>query len=163
MLTGTLPFKAQNQQELAALKQSGLKVKPSKLRSGLPKAVDELIAAALDAHNRPASALEFGDALAQALTSQSPPPTPPLLDNVGWRLPLRADELRVCFYEWIIKLGNSIPAKIEEGLEQSRVLVLLEWAQAFGSNWAQLESYTFRFRDPLNQERRFVLLPTNQH
>ncbi|MBI5385126.1 MAG: toll/interleukin-1 receptor domain-containing protein [Verrucomicrobia bacterium] len=29
-------------------------------------------------------------------------------------------------------------------------------AQAFGSDWAQLEAGTFRFRDPLNQERRFI-------
>jgi small GTP-binding protein len=31
-------------------------------------------------------------------------------------------------------------------------------AHAFGSEWAQLESYTFRFRDPLNKKRRFIPL-----
>ena len=31
-------------------------------------------------------------------------------------------------------------------------------AHAFGSDWAQLESGTFRFRDPLNKERRFLSL-----
>jgi len=31
-------------------------------------------------------------------------------------------------------------------------------ANAFGSDWAQLEAGTFRFRDPLNQERRFLPL-----
>ena len=71
---------------------------------------------------------------------------------------LRADGLRVWFDEWILKPGDSIPAKIDEGLEQSRVLVLCMSAHAFGSDWAQLESYTFRFRDPLNKERRFVPL-----
>jgi small GTP-binding protein len=71
---------------------------------------------------------------------------------------LRADGLRVWFDEWILKPGDSIPAKIDAGLEQSRVLVLCMSANAFGSDWAQLESYTFRFRDPLNQERRFVPL-----
>ena len=71
---------------------------------------------------------------------------------------LRADGLRVWFDEWILKPGDSIPAKIDERLEQSRVLVLCMSAQAFGSDWAQLESYTFRFRDPLNKERRFVSL-----
>ncbi|MBB5031776.1 toll/interleukin-1 receptor domain-containing protein [Prosthecobacter vanneervenii] len=45
---------------------------------------------------------------------------------------------------------DSIPAKIEEGPEQSRVLVLCISAKAFGSDWAQLEPSTFRFRDPLN-------------
>ena len=71
---------------------------------------------------------------------------------------LQADGMRVWFDEWILKPGDSIPAKIEEGLEQSRVLVLCMSAQAFGSEWAQLESYTFRFRDPLNKERRFLPL-----
>ncbi len=69
---------------------------------------------------------------------------------------LRADGLRVWFDEWVLKPGDSIPAKIKEGLEQSRVLVLCMSAQAFGSDWAQLEAGTFRFRDPLNQERRFI-------
>jgi hypothetical protein len=31
-------------------------------------------------------------------------------------------------------------------------------AQAFGSEWAQLESHTFRFKDPLNKDRRFIPL-----
>src|SRR6266508_1225310 len=69
---------------------------------------------------------------------------------------LRADNLRVWFDEWELKPGDSIPAKIEAGLEHSRVLVLCISAQAFGSDWATLESQTFRFRDPLNQERRFI-------
>src|SRR6267143_4026095 len=43
-------------------------------------------------------------------------------------------------------------------LERSRVLVLCMSAHAFGSDWAQLESGTFRFRDPLNKERRFIPL-----
>ena len=58
----------------------------------------------------------------------------------------------------MLKPGDSIPAKIEEGLDQSRVPVLCMSANAFGSDWARLESYTFRFRDPLNKERRFVPL-----
>jgi len=64
----------------------------------------------------------------------------------------------VWFDEWEIRAGESIPAKMEEGLEQSRVLVLCMSANAFGSDWAQLESYTLRFRDPLNKERRFIPL-----
>ena len=71
---------------------------------------------------------------------------------------LRQDEVKVWFDEWEIKPGDSIPAKIEEGLESSRVLVLCMSANAFGSDWAQLESGTFRFRDPLNKERRFLPL-----
>ena len=71
---------------------------------------------------------------------------------------LRADGLKVWFDEWVIKPGDSIPSKIEEGLEHSRVLVLCMSANAFGSDWAQLEAGTFRFRDPLNKERRFIPL-----
>ena len=71
---------------------------------------------------------------------------------------LRQDGLRVWFDEWVLKPGDSIPAKIEEGLEQSRVLVLCMSADAFGSDWAQLEAGTFRFRDPLNKDRRFIPL-----
>src|SRR3954447_15231554 len=71
---------------------------------------------------------------------------------------LRNDRLKVWFDEWVLKAGDSIPAKIEEGLERSRVLVLCMSANAFGSDWAQLEAGTFRFRDPLNKERRFIPL-----
>src|ERR687895_2938797 len=71
---------------------------------------------------------------------------------------LRADGLRVWFDSWVLKPGDNIPAEIEEGLEHSRVFVLCMSAHAFGSDWAQLESYTYRFRDPLNKERRFIPL-----
>ena len=71
---------------------------------------------------------------------------------------LRADGLRVWLDDWEIRPGDHIRAKIEAGLEHSRVLVLCMSAQAFGSDWAQLEAGTFRFRDPLNKERRFIPL-----
>ncbi len=71
---------------------------------------------------------------------------------------LRGDGLRVWLDEWEIRPGDSIPSKVEEGLERSRVLVLCMSANAFGSDWAGLEAGTFRFRDPLNKERRFIPL-----
>jgi len=71
---------------------------------------------------------------------------------------LRGDGVKVWFDEWEIRPGDSIFSKVEEGLEQSRILVLCMSANAFGSDWAVLESQTFRFRDPLNRERRFVPL-----
>ena len=71
---------------------------------------------------------------------------------------LRQDGLRVWFDEWELRPGDSIPSKIEAGLEHSRVLVLCMSAQAFGSDWAQLESSTIRFREPLNQDRCFIPL-----
>jgi small GTP-binding protein len=71
---------------------------------------------------------------------------------------LKADGLRVWFDEWEIRPGDSIPAKIEDGLERSRMLVLCMSVNAFDSDWAQLEAGTYRFRDPLNKERRFIPL-----
>jgi small GTP-binding protein len=71
---------------------------------------------------------------------------------------LQADGLKVWFDEWVLNPGDSIPAKIEEALEHSRVLVLCMSASAMGSDWARLEAGTFRFRDPLNKERRFIPL-----
>jgi hypothetical protein len=80
----------------------------------------------------------------------------PLVRAIAERL--RTDGLRVWLDEWQIKPGDSIPAKIEEGLEHSRVLVLCMSAHTFGSDWATLESQTFLFRDPLNKQRRFIPL-----
>ena len=71
---------------------------------------------------------------------------------------LRNDGVKVWFDEWEIKPGDNIPSKIEKGLERSRILVLCMSKNAFGSDWATLESQTFRFRDPLNKERRFIPL-----
>jgi len=62
---------------------------------------------------------------------------------------LKKDGLRVWLDDWVLRPGDHFPSKIEEGLERSRVLVLCMSAAAFGSDWARLESYTFRFRDPL--------------
>jgi len=100
---------------------------------------------------------------------------------------LRADGLKVWFDEWIPSPagageggrrpgegrgaeGDSIPAKIEEGHSQFGFRISDSGfaqpgmsANAFGSDWAQLEAGTrgrgnLPFRDPLNQERRFIPL-----
>jgi hypothetical protein len=71
---------------------------------------------------------------------------------------LKNDGLWVWFDDWELKPGDNIPAKIEDGLDQSRVLMLCMSANAFGSDWARLEAGTFRFRDPLNKERRVIPL-----
>ena len=71
---------------------------------------------------------------------------------------LKADGIRVWLAEEQIKLADNIPAKIEQGLENSRVLVRCLSANGFESDWAQLEMGTFRFSDPLNKERRFLPL-----
>jgi hypothetical protein len=66
---------------------------------------------------------------------------------------LRKDRFKVWFEDLA---GNSIPAKLEEGLERLRVLVFCISANAFGLDSIQLESSTFRFHDPLNKVRRFL-------
>ena len=71
---------------------------------------------------------------------------------------LKADGLRVWFDEWEIQPGDSIPLKIEQGLESSRTLVLIMSQAAFDSDWVTLERHTALFRDPTNQQRRFVPL-----
>ena len=71
-------------------------------------------------------------------------------------LRLNRDGVRVWLDEEQIKPGDSIQAKIEEGLKHSRLLVLCMSASMFESEWAQMEANTFRFRDPLNKERRFI-------
>lgn len=71
---------------------------------------------------------------------------------------LRKHGVKVWFDESVLKPGGSIPRKIEEGLERSRVPVLRMSANAFGSDWAQLESSTFRFRDLPHNEHRFTFL-----
>lgn len=91
---------------------------------------------------------------------------------------LRKDGLRAWFDDWELKPPDSLSprerarvrampplpvgearvraAKTEQGLEHSRVLVLRMSKHAFGADWTQLESGTFRFRDPLNKHRRFI-------
>jgi hypothetical protein len=71
---------------------------------------------------------------------------------------LRKDGLKVWFDEWVLKpevplahrMGEGLgvrAAKIEEGLEQSLVLVLCMSANAFGSDWAQLETESTETND----------------
>lgn len=69
---------------------------------------------------------------------------------------LKENGLKVWFDEWELRPDDYVLAKVEEGLENSRVLVLCMSENAFGPDWAGLEAGTFRFRDPLNQGRRFL-------
>ena len=52
--------------------------------------------------------------------------------------------------------ARSIPLAIELGLESSRTLVLVMSQAAFDSEWVTLERHTALFRDPTNQQRRFI-------
>ncbi|MBP85696.1 MAG: hypothetical protein CMJ64_03110 [Planctomycetaceae bacterium] len=71
---------------------------------------------------------------------------------------LKGDGLRVWLDEWVIQPGDSIPLAIEQGLESSRTLVLVMSTAAFDSEWVTLERHTALFRDPTNQQRRFIPL-----
>ena len=84
--------------------------------------------------------------------SRDKPIVRPLADK------LRSDGVRVWLDEWQIKPGDNILLKVEEGLAHSRALVLCISANALGSDWAQLEAGTFRFRDVLNKKRHFIPL-----
>src|SRR5665647_619262 len=71
---------------------------------------------------------------------------------------LRDRGLRVWFDEWEVRPGDWIPSKIEAGLQGSRVLLFCNSEHAVGSAWAKVELQAFQFRDPLNRERRYVVL-----
>lgn len=69
---------------------------------------------------------------------------------------LKADGLRVWLDDWVIQPGDSIPLKIHEGLEQARTLVLVMSRHAGQSDWVTFEQQAVLFRDPTNQQRRFI-------
>lgn len=69
---------------------------------------------------------------------------------------LKSAGLRVWFDEWNIKSGDIIALKVDEGLEQSRVLLLCISANALASGWVALERSTAVHRDPANVGRRFI-------
>jgi WD40 repeat protein/RNase P subunit RPR2 len=71
---------------------------------------------------------------------------------------LKAAGVRVWLDEWVIKAGEIIALKVDEGLEQSRVLLLCISPTALASGWVALERSTAVHRDPANEGRRFIPL-----
>ena len=74
---------------------------------------------------------------------------------------LRADGLKVWFDEWVLKPVVPLAHQMGEGARRAGESCMS--ANAFGSDWAQVESGTLRtgqrpFRNPLNKERRFLPL-----
>ncbi len=69
---------------------------------------------------------------------------------------LRDAGVGVWLDQWEIQVGDSIPAKIEYGLEHSRLLLLCISQHALEADWVTLESQSFRFRDPINTARRMI-------
>ena len=75
ILTGSLPFEGPTAKELLRSQYDGLKARPSKLRTGLPASVDEILEKALSvkASDRHSKARDLGDALFAVLeTSEAP-------------------------------------------------------------------------------------------
>ena len=66
--------------------------------------------------------------------------------------------LRLWLDEWVIQAGDIIALKVDEGLEQSRVLLLCISPAALASGWVALERSTAVHRDPANAGRRFIPL-----
>lgn len=71
---------------------------------------------------------------------------------------LKVAGINVWLDEWIIKAGDIITLKVDEGLEQSRVLLLCITPAALASGWVALERSTAIHRDPANEGRRFIPL-----
>ncbi len=71
---------------------------------------------------------------------------------------LKAAGVRVWLDEWVIQAGDIIALKVDEGLEQSRVLLLCITPAALASGWVALERSTAVHRDPANAGRRFIPL-----
>ena len=71
---------------------------------------------------------------------------------------LKGAGLRVWLDEWVIQPGDIISLKVDEGLEQSRVLLLCLSPAALASDWVALERSTAIHRDPANAGRRFIPL-----
>ncbi len=71
---------------------------------------------------------------------------------------LKAAGVKVWLDEWVIRAGDIIALKVDEGLEQSRVLLLCISPAALASGWVALERSTAVHRDPANAGRRFIPL-----
>lgn len=71
---------------------------------------------------------------------------------------LKAARVRVWLDEWIINAWDAIALKVDEGLEQLRVLILRISPTALVSGWVALERSTAIHRDPANAGRRFIPL-----
>ena len=71
---------------------------------------------------------------------------------------LKQAGLRVWFDEWNVRSGDIIALKVDEGLEQSRVLPMCISPNALASGWVALERSTAIHRDPSNEGRRFIPL-----
>ncbi|MFV0387562.1 MAG: serine/threonine protein kinase [Pyrinomonadaceae bacterium] len=75
MLTGQKPFPSESQKDLIKAQKAGLRLKPSEYNPKLPKIVDDIMAKALafNPADRYSNARDFGEALFNAVATQSKP------------------------------------------------------------------------------------------
>jgi hypothetical protein len=71
---------------------------------------------------------------------------------------LRRDGLKVWLDDWEIRPGDPILARISDGLDRSRILLLFMSRNGLGSRWTTVEHQAILFADPLNPRRRFIPL-----
>lgn len=71
---------------------------------------------------------------------------------------LKKDGLKVWLDEWEVKPGNSIIAKINEGLRQSRIVVCCYSTNARSSEWVASEVGAILANDPLGKDGRLIVL-----
>jgi len=69
---------------------------------------------------------------------------------------LRARGFRVWLDAWEIRPGSNIPARIEEGLENSRKILVCMSGTFFDSEWARLERASFVYDDPSALQERLI-------
>ncbi len=69
---------------------------------------------------------------------------------------LKNDGLRVWLDKWEIKPGDSIPLKIQRGLESSSTILVCMSPAYFESYWGWAEHLTQLFEDPINKQGRLI-------
>jgi tetratricopeptide (TPR) repeat protein len=69
---------------------------------------------------------------------------------------LKNDGVRVWLDKWDIKPGESIPLKIQLGLEKSHTVLMCMSPAYFASEWGWTELITQLFHDPINRHRRLI-------
>jgi anti-anti-sigma factor len=69
---------------------------------------------------------------------------------------LRSDGINLWLDHWSIETGDSIPVRIQEGLENSQKLLLLISPNGLKSAWSTMERNCLFFQDPLNSGRGIV-------
>jgi len=119
---------------------------------------NDLVAALLEAVERYAHAADtgVGDSFEYDVFLSHNTKDKPRVRRLAERL--RQAGLRVWFNKWNVRSGNIISRKVDEGLEQSRVLLLCISPNALASGWVALERSTATHRDPSNEGRRFIPL-----